>query len=161
VPSLVLNAVAHTTVDRAETEVERAFRVNAGGTGIVAIACAAVDVPLVQLSTDHMFDGTKAGHYTEDDRVAPLNTYGRGCPTVRRLAAGAAPWGTYHFAGIGATTWHGFAAAIVDPQPGTDRRPAVPITTAEYPQVARRPATSALESEVVAAFSAEATAGAP
>jgi dTDP-4-dehydrorhamnose reductase len=56
-------------------------------------------------------------------------------------------WGTYHFAGAGSTSWHGFAEAIVSEQAGrTGRRPRVtPITTAEYPTPARRPANSVLD----------------
>jgi len=55
-------------------------------------------------------------------------------------------WGTYHFAGSVATTWHQFASAIVDAQaPYTGRKPPVaPIATAEYPTPARRPANSDL-----------------
>jgi len=55
-------------------------------------------------------------------------------------------WGTYHLAGTGPTTWHGFASAIVDAQAGrTGQRPPVhPITTADFPTPARRPANSVL-----------------
>jgi dTDP-4-dehydrorhamnose reductase len=83
----------------------------------------------------------------------------RGCPTstgdlarailsvAPRLAAGEDVWGTYHFAGHGATTWHGFASRIVAAQaPITGRTPRVTaITTAEYPTAARRPANSELD----------------
>jgi dTDP-4-dehydrorhamnose reductase len=64
-----------------------------------------------------------------------------------RLAAGEDVWGTYHFAGQGYTTWHGFAAAIVAvAAPTTGRRPPVTaIATAEYPTPARRPANSRLD----------------
>lgn len=82
-----------------------------------------------------------------------------GCPTSTRDIADAifrfAPmlsgepslWGTYHFAGVGATSWHGFATRIVDAQaPITGRRPTVTaITTADYPTAARRPANSVLD----------------
>lgn len=83
----------------------------------------------------------------------------RGCPTsttsladailtiAPRLIDGEDVWGTYHFAGTGVTTWHGFASRIVAAQaPLTGRTPRVtPITTAEYPTPARRPANSALD----------------
>jgi dTDP-4-dehydrorhamnose reductase len=64
------------------------------------------------------------------------------------LEAGRTPSGTYHFAGDGATTWHGFAEAIVAEQAkATGRAPPVEaITTAEYPTAARRPANSELDS---------------
>ena len=66
----------------------------------------------------------------------------------RHLAEGGASFGTYHFAGAGITTWHGFASAIVEAAaPITGRRPKVtPITSAEFPTPVRRPANSALDS---------------
>lgn len=83
-----------------------------------------------------------------------------GCPTATadlaeailrvapRLAAGEPVAGTYHFAGTGATTWHGFVARVVEAQaPLTGRCPrVVPIATADYPTAARRPANSVLDS---------------
>ena len=89
----------------------------------------------------------------------------RGCPTstrdladailriAPRLTAREAIWGTYHFAGSGVTTWHGFASQIVAAQaPLTGRRPeVVPITTAEFPTRARRPANSELDCGLFAA----------
>jgi dTDP-4-dehydrorhamnose reductase len=69
-----------------------------------------------------------------------------------RAAAAAAEnadvWGTYHFCNAGETTWHGFASAIVDglaSRPGVVCRRVVPITTAEYPTAATRPAYSVLD----------------
>jgi dTDP-4-dehydrorhamnose reductase len=61
---------------------------------------------------------------------------------------GRARWGTYHFAGTGETTWHGFATRIVAEQAAlTGKRPeVVPITTADHPTPARRPANSVLDS---------------
>jgi dTDP-4-dehydrorhamnose reductase len=61
---------------------------------------------------------------------------------------GDAPWGTYHFAGQGKTTWHGLASRIVDAQARlTGRRPKVKaITTAEFPVKAKRPPNSVLDS---------------
>ena len=83
----------------------------------------------------------------------------RGCPTSTRDIADAilriAPklddetdlYGTYHFAGTGATSWHGFASRIIEAQTQiTGRHPRVTeITTADYPTVARRPANSVLD----------------
>jgi dTDP-4-dehydrorhamnose reductase len=88
----------------------------------------------------------------------------RGCPTSTPDLANAiltiAPqllgakgiWGTYHFAGSGATTWHGFASRIVAAQaPLTGRAPCVTaITTAEFPRPARRPANSELDCGLIA-----------
>jgi dTDP-4-dehydrorhamnose reductase len=69
-----------------------------------------------------------------------------------RLIADENVWGTYHFAGGGVTTWHGFASRIVAAQaPLTGRSPRVaPITTAEYPLPARRPANSELDCSLFA-----------
>jgi len=67
---------------------------------------------------------------------------------ARRLARGdSLPWGTYHFAGRGETTWHGFASAIVEAQGEyTKRRPIVtPIATSDYPTPAKRPQNSVLD----------------
>ena len=64
-----------------------------------------------------------------------------------RLAAGENVWGTYHYAGGGVTTWHGFASRIVAAQaPLTGRAPRVtPIPTRDFPTPARRPANSVLD----------------
>jgi dTDP-4-dehydrorhamnose reductase len=217
-PAMVVNAAAYTKVDRAETEPDAAFRANATGPGMLAAACAAAGIPLLHISTDYVFDGTKPTAYVEDDPIAPLGVYGeskaegeaavrrllddhvilrtswvygvyganflktvlrlarerdelrivadqRGCPTGTADLAEAilaiAPllvqrepvWGTYHFAGQGATTWQGFASEIVDAQAVvTNRHPAVvPISTAEYPTAARRPANGELNSSRFAA----------
>lgn len=212
-PSIVINAGAYTKVDRAETETDEAFRANAVGPEVLAWACAAAGVPLIHVSTDYVFDGSKSGVYRESDPIAPLGVYGRskaageeairsslaqhvivrtswvygvyganflktmlrlarerdelrivadqrGCPTsttdlalallaaARHLVEGRADYGTYHFAGSGATTWHGFAQRIVAAQqPFTGRSPAVtPIRTEDYPTPAARPPNSELDS---------------
>lgn len=74
---LVINVAAYTAVDRAETEREQAWRVNARGPGILAERCAMLQIPLIHLSTDYVFDGTKTSPYIESDHVGPLNEYGR------------------------------------------------------------------------------------
>jgi dTDP-4-dehydrorhamnose reductase len=76
-PAVIVNAAAHTAVDRAESEPEAAWRTNAVGAGALATASAEARAPLIQLSTDYVFDGTKPGAYTENDPVAPLSAYGR------------------------------------------------------------------------------------
>ena len=73
----VINCAAYTTVDRAETEVEGAYRVNATGAENVATACAEAGVPLVHLSTDYVLDGENQEPALEDDRPCPLNVYGQ------------------------------------------------------------------------------------
>lgn len=73
---VVVNAAAYTAVDKAESDTKLAFAVNRDGAAHVAEACARVDVPLIHLSTDYVFDGSKSGAYVEDDPVAPLSVYG-------------------------------------------------------------------------------------
>lgn len=75
-PDLVVNATAYTAVDKAESDREAAFAVNRDGPGLLAAACAARGVPLVHISTDYVFDGTKPEPYREEDPVAPLGVYG-------------------------------------------------------------------------------------
>ncbi len=216
-PRLVLNAAAYTAVDKAESEPKAAYAANALGAETIARAAALQQVPVIQISTDYVFDGTKIGAYVETDPVAPLGAYGKtkaagevmvrqanprhfilrtawvygsygsnflktilrlsaereelrivadqhGCPTAtqdiaeailaidRAVANGTEAPGTYHFAGYGVTTWHGFASAIVDAQAqATGRRPKVsPIATADFPTPARRPANSELDSSLFA-----------
>ncbi len=185
-------------------------------TGLASLAAAARlrGIPIVHVSTDYVFDGTKPAPYVESDATSPLGAYGRsklegevavaaanpqhlvlrtawvyapygqnflrtmlrlarerpelrvvadqqGCPTyaphlaeaildiAARLAPGqaASAWGTYHATAAGETTWHGFADAIVcaAARLGIPQVPVIPITTADYPTPARRPANSRLD----------------
>ncbi len=68
----IVNCAAYTAVDRAEEEPDLAFRINGEAAGWLAEAGR----PIVHLSTDYVFDGTKAGPYAVDDPVAPLGVYG-------------------------------------------------------------------------------------
>src|SRR5690348_16469484 len=71
-PGLVVNAAAYTAVDRAESEPGAAFDVNATAPGEIAAACAAASIPLIHISTDYVYDGSKAGAYVEGDPIDPL-----------------------------------------------------------------------------------------
>ncbi|MEQ1576420.1 MAG: dTDP-4-dehydrorhamnose reductase [Hyphomicrobium sp.] len=213
-PGIVINAAAYTAVDKAESEPGLANAINAQGPGDLATACAARNIPLIHISTDYVFDGTKSSPYLEVDPVAPLGVYGRskaeGEDAVRRLnlrhvivrtswiygpdgsnfvktmlrlaserdvigvvadqhgaptraddladallglATGLnnSPdenrWGTYHLAGRGETTWHGFAAEIFRhaAEAGLKAPQLNRITTSDYPTPARRPAYSVLD----------------
>ncbi|MCC5067960.1 dTDP-4-dehydrorhamnose reductase [Xanthomonas campestris] len=75
-PNCVVNAAAYTAVDRAESEVIAAMRVNAHAVGAIAAWCAANTVPLVHYSTDYVFDGQGTAPYPEDAPAAPLCVYG-------------------------------------------------------------------------------------
>ncbi|HHW76836.1 MAG TPA: dTDP-4-dehydrorhamnose reductase [Xanthomonadaceae bacterium] len=211
----VVNAAAYTAVDRAEQEPALAFAVNRDGPAHLAAACARLNIPLLHISTDYVFDGTKTAPYTEDDPAAPLGVYGQskwegdeavrrllprhlilrvswvfgvqghnfvrtilrlarereelrvvadqqGCPTyagdiadallelagrVGEIDANRA-WGVYHYCGEPPITWHGFASAIVEMARAREPLPVrtvTPITTADYPTPAARPANSVLD----------------
>ena len=210
-PDIVINAAAYTAVDRAESEPDAAWAANAAGPANLAASCRDAAIPLLHISTDYVFDGSKAGPYREDDPVSPLGVYGAskeageravrdalaehvivrtawvysahghnfvktmlrlaerpalrvvadqiGSPTsaadlaaalaaiIVRIAAGEARWGTCHFAGAGAVSWHGFAEAIFElAAPWRGAPPRVePIATADYPTPARRPQNSVLD----------------
>lgn len=73
---LVLNAAGYTAVDKAESEPDLAYAVNARAPEAMARACQARGVPLVHISTDMVFSGAKAGAYVEEDLPAPLHVYG-------------------------------------------------------------------------------------
>lgn len=75
-PDVVVNAVAYTAVDQAESDAKAAFRVNAEAPASIAAACAASGATLVHYSTDYVFDGTGVRPYREDDATAPIGVYG-------------------------------------------------------------------------------------
>ena len=75
-PDVVVNAAAHTAVDRAEEERDASFRINAEAPGALAEVCARRDVLLVHYSTDYVFDGRGNRPYREDDPTAPPGVYG-------------------------------------------------------------------------------------
>jgi len=75
-PDLVVNAAAYTAVDKAESDAEAAFAVNAAGAGALAAAAAAAGCPIVHVSTDYVFDGRKPEPYLETDAPNPLGVYG-------------------------------------------------------------------------------------
>jgi dTDP-4-dehydrorhamnose reductase len=76
-PDLIVNAAAHTAVDKAETEVELARTLNALAPGLLAQEAARVGAWLVHYSTDYVFDGSGSRPWTESDTPAPLNVYGQ------------------------------------------------------------------------------------
>ena len=72
----IINCAAYTAVDRAESEPELAFAVNAVAPEMLAKETAARGIRLLHVSTDYVFDGSKAGFYVEGDPIAPLGVYG-------------------------------------------------------------------------------------
>ena len=75
-PDFCINAAAYTAVDLAETDVEKAFLVNADGTENLAEACAENNAQFIHVSTDYVFDGENNLAYTEEDFTNPLGVYG-------------------------------------------------------------------------------------
>ena len=75
-PDFCINAAAYTAVDLAETEVEKAFLVNADGAENLAEACAENNAQFIHVSTDYVFDGENNLAYTEEDFTNPLGVYG-------------------------------------------------------------------------------------
>lgn len=76
-PDLVINAAAYTAVDDCETNYDDAYAVNAVGPKNLAIACSKQDIPLVHISTDYVFDGTKRTPLIETDKLGPQSAYGK------------------------------------------------------------------------------------
>jgi dTDP-4-dehydrorhamnose reductase len=216
-PDVIVNAAAYTAVDKAEGETNLAMTVNARAPGALAAAARRYGALLVHYSTDYVFDGKKAGAYSETDVPNPGSVYGRSklageeavrdagadhlifrtswvyaargknfLRTILRLAGereelrivadqfGAPTWarliaevtalalqqdiarrkrgdfesGTFNLTAAGETSWHGFAGAIIAAARARGAklmcRTVVPITTAEYPLPAARPANSRL-----------------
>ena len=212
-PDVIVSAAAYTAVDKAESEPDLAFAVNATGAGALAETAAALGVPIVHLSTDYVFAGDKPEPYLETDATGPVSVYGRsklegeqriaaatpnhailrtawvyspfganflktmlrlaetrdtlrvvadqqGQPTsaldiadaviaiAKRLVADSDPAlrGVFHMTADSSGTWADFAEAIFAGLASrTGKNVAVePITTADYPTPARRPANSRL-----------------
>ena len=71
-----VNAAAYTNVEKAESEPEKAFQINAEGVKKLATICNQNSTTLIQISTDYVFDGEKKTPYTEEDETNPINVYG-------------------------------------------------------------------------------------
>jgi dTDP-4-dehydrorhamnose reductase len=207
---VIVNAAAYTAVDKAESEPDLAHAINCEGASILAQAAEQAGIPIIHMSTDYVFAGSKHEPYLEDDQTGPLCVYGRskvqgeaavrsatsraiilrtawvfgleganfvktmlrlaverdvlrvvndqhGCPTFADdLAEGIVSiagqcaneaWGTYHLTGSGRTSWFDFAQEIFAQSiaRGIAAPRVEPISTAQYPTAARRPANSVLD----------------
>lgn len=76
-PSVIFHCAAYTAVDRAEEEQEKCYQVNALGTKYLTEAAKEVGAKIIYISTDYVFDGTKEGLYQIEDKVNPVNYYGK------------------------------------------------------------------------------------
>lgn len=75
-PQYLINCAAYTAVDKAETEKELAFQVNAKAVGVMAAVCNEYNTKFIHISTDYVFDGTATSPYKEDDETDPQSVYG-------------------------------------------------------------------------------------
>lgn len=75
-PDVIVNAAAYTAVDRAESDRDAAFAVNATAPRVLAEEAKRAGALLVHYSTDYVFDGTKTSPYVEEDATGPINVYG-------------------------------------------------------------------------------------
>jgi dTDP-4-dehydrorhamnose reductase len=130
-PDVILNAGAHTQVDRCETEPELALRLNGAAVGDLAGWCAERGALLVQISTDYVFDGQGRRPYEETDPTHPLTVYGRTKLEGERQAAQAPEhlilrtswlydaWGKNFLATMLNAATQGRSLRVVDDQRGT------------------------------------------
>ena len=75
-PNAVINAAAYTAVDLAETESDKAKKINGYSVGLLAEVCKLFSIHLIHVSTDFVFDGTQSTPYLTDDTTSPINMYG-------------------------------------------------------------------------------------
>lgn len=75
-PEAIIHCAAYTAVDKGEEEVEVCYQVNAEATKVIAECAKELDITLIYISTDYVFDGTKEGEYVETDVPNPINVYG-------------------------------------------------------------------------------------
>lgn len=75
-PNVIINAAAHTAVDKAETEIDASYAINRDGPKYLAEAAASVGAAILHISTDYVFAGDKDGVYSEADPVSPQGVYG-------------------------------------------------------------------------------------
>ena len=90
-PDVIVNAAAHTAVDKAESEPDFARKLNATSPGVVAKAAKQIGALMVHYSTDYVFDGSGSKPWREDDATGPLSVYGRTKLEGEQLVAANCP----------------------------------------------------------------------
>lgn len=76
-PDLIINAAAYTNVDKAEKDKDLAYKVNVVAPKTLSDLAKLLDIPIIHISTDYIFDGSKKDAYEEDDKANPLSVYGK------------------------------------------------------------------------------------
>ena len=209
----IINCSAYTAVDKAESDPETAYKVNALGPANLAEIAVRKKIKLIHTSTDYVFHGDKNSALTEDEETDPISVYGKSklageqvvstsgaeaviirtswlyssyganfVKTILRLASerdelkivadqfGNPTWAAdlanaimklinkgfepgvqiYHYSNAGETNWFEFAREIVN-YAGKSCK-VLPITTAEYPVAAKRPAYSIMSKEKITGY---------
>ncbi|QKJ31464.1 dTDP-4-dehydrorhamnose reductase [Mucilaginibacter mali] len=203
-PDFCINCAAYTAVDKAETDIDIARKVNKDGAANLAVLCQTYNATLIHVSTDFVFDGKVPHLLSETDEAKPISIYGLtklegeqdiadtiskyyilrtswlyseygnnfvktmlklgaerdqlkviadqiGTPTyavdlaetiMHIIQSGKQEYGIYHYSNEGVTSWYDFAKAIFDLSDTSVNL--YPITTAEYPTAATRPAFSVM-----------------
>lgn len=90
-PDAIINAAAHTAVDKAEQEVELSYAINRDGAQFLAQSANSVGATILHISTDYVFVGDKVGEYVETDLVAPQGVYGQSKLAGELAVAAACP----------------------------------------------------------------------
>ncbi|PTP72409.1 dTDP-4-dehydrorhamnose reductase [Vibrio splendidus] len=75
-PTVIINAAAHTAVDKAEEQIDLSYAINRDGPQYLAEAAQSVEAAILHISTDYVFEGNKVGEYTEADVTNPQGVYG-------------------------------------------------------------------------------------
>lgn len=88
-PKYFIHCAAYTAVDKAETEQELVYKINAESVGVIANECAKINCPLITISTDYVFDGNGKEPYKTDLNPNPLNYYGYSKWVGEKLALGS------------------------------------------------------------------------
>jgi len=113
-PRWVVNAGAHTAVDKAESEPELAFAINAVAPGILAEEAKRTGAALLHFSTDYVFDGTKKTPYVESDITGPLNVYGSSkLAGERALSVSGIPYFIFRTSWVYGATGKNFLLSIL------------------------------------------------
>ena len=113
-PDVIVNAVAYTNVDKAESEPDVARRVNADAVGEIAREVKNLGALLVHYSTDYVFDGTKGSPYVETDTPNPLNIYGKTKLAGEEAAALAEYYLTFRTSWVYSNRPGGFVSKVLE-----------------------------------------------
>jgi len=113
-PDVIVNAVAYTNVDKAESEPDIARRINADAVGEIAREAKKLGALLVHYSTDYVFDGTKGSPYVETDTPNPINVYGKTKLAGEEAAAEAGIYLTFRTSWVYSNRTGGFVSKVLE-----------------------------------------------